>query len=282
MSSSAVSISRDMTVPSYLHRIRTCSSAFLQYERLNRTLEVWYWPVNEARERIPLSDLEDHRVSHSLKGPYCLCPLIGRFDGSDPDSKASISLRTTGRFSGQYVTSCKHDRCGYFVPIERFYTNRGLPVRLYPLRDQDEISIQPRAQPPTVTALLLQMDSHSSPGLSDHQLEKLLVRTSSDGHIASLYLDGGQMFQPEGGTGDTGIEHELFNNQEVYTVVYSYELLRYLSMSFTLVIRGLRDLVIRKRDQPGLSFAGGVSSHWQWNHVRVNVGANGRLAASRP
>ena len=63
-------------------------------------------------ERIRPSELQDHRVTHRVLGPCCLCPMV---HASQPDFvEAAIYVLPVGPFSGQYVASCAQDRCGYF------------------------------------------------------------------------------------------------------------------------------------------------------------------------
>ena len=61
--------------------------------------------------RIHPSALNDHRISHRMLGPCCLCPML---DASAPDFvEAVIDMDPSGKHAGQYVAACAKDRCGY-------------------------------------------------------------------------------------------------------------------------------------------------------------------------
>ncbi len=86
--------------------------------------------------------MQDHRISHRMRGPCCLCPLM---DESKPDIvEAAIYVVSEEGQGGQYVAACAKDECGYFgksstvaayvltfltchhqVPLERFYERPG-------------------------------------------------------------------------------------------------------------------------------------------------------------
>lgn len=69
-------------------------------------------------ERVRPSELQDHRKSHQVLGPCCLCPMT---DTSQPDFvEAAIYVLPVGPFSGQYVTSCARDQCGYFGESQQY------------------------------------------------------------------------------------------------------------------------------------------------------------------
>jgi hypothetical protein len=68
-------------------------------------------PSNNG-ERVSPSELQNHRVSHHMLGPCCLCPLVDQYK---PDFvEAAIYVAGTGTFAGEYVASCAQDQCGYF------------------------------------------------------------------------------------------------------------------------------------------------------------------------
>jgi hypothetical protein len=81
--------------------------------------------LDEPRGRITPSDLREHRVSHQMLGPCCLCPMI---DLNQPDFvEAAMYMPVTGPFAGQYIATCARDKCGYFgkLPLPRFQNVDG-------------------------------------------------------------------------------------------------------------------------------------------------------------
>ena len=67
---------------------------------------------DELRGRITPSDLCEHRVTHRMLGPCCLCPMV---DVNQPDFvEAAMYMPATGPFAGQYISTCAQDKCGYF------------------------------------------------------------------------------------------------------------------------------------------------------------------------
>jgi len=62
--------------------------------------------------RVHPQDLEDHRISHQMLGPCCLCPLA---EATQPDFvEAAVYPASVGPYAGQYVASCAQGRCNYF------------------------------------------------------------------------------------------------------------------------------------------------------------------------
>jgi hypothetical protein len=149
----------------YLHQIRI-STAVLQFDiSAGYGLTVWRWyvqfmltpsydpdscrPTNDAGERVPPSELGDHRLSHRFLGPCCICPILT--NGEVTFTEAAIFMETSGRRAGQYLARCARDSCGYLskpfricfrgpfddrkpVPLESVYPKLGVPLRLYPRR----------------------------------------------------------------------------------------------------------------------------------------------------
>jgi hypothetical protein len=67
-------------------------------------------PITETGERVPPSDLSEHRTSHDFKVPCCLCAC----DAAAPQYvESEIYTATEGPFWGEYVAGCAADRCGY-------------------------------------------------------------------------------------------------------------------------------------------------------------------------
>ena len=67
---------------------------------------------SSARARISPSAMQDHRISHHMLGPCCLCPLM---DKSKPDIvEAATYMVSEGDQGGQYVAVCAKDECSYF------------------------------------------------------------------------------------------------------------------------------------------------------------------------
>ena len=62
--------------------------------------------------RVTPSAMQDHRISHRMLGPCCLCPMM---DPMTPDFvEAAIYMASDGDNTGQYVATCVKDECGYF------------------------------------------------------------------------------------------------------------------------------------------------------------------------
>ena len=74
--------------------------------------------------RVTPSSLLDHRISHRMLGPCCLCPMM---DAMKPDFvEAAIYMASDGDNAGKYVATCAKDECGYFG--ELIYLNIIRPV----------------------------------------------------------------------------------------------------------------------------------------------------------
>jgi len=55
--------------------------------------------------------MQDHRISHRMLGPCCLCPMM---DESNPDFvEAAIYKASNGDQMGEYIAACAKDKCGY-------------------------------------------------------------------------------------------------------------------------------------------------------------------------
>jgi hypothetical protein len=62
--------------------------------------------------RIKPSEMQEHRTSHRMLGPCCLCPMI---DMSKPDFiESAIYIASNGEQAGQFVAACAKGKCGYF------------------------------------------------------------------------------------------------------------------------------------------------------------------------
>jgi len=71
-------------------------------------------PLNADGERIPPSELSDHRISHRFLGPCCICPVfMPVVQGRSLFVEAAILMVPAGRLAGQYIAACAQDRCGY-------------------------------------------------------------------------------------------------------------------------------------------------------------------------
>ena len=61
--------------------------------------------------RIPLSELREHRQTHRVLGPSCLCPLL---EAGLPDFvESTIYSPTSGPWVGLYVATCVREQCTY-------------------------------------------------------------------------------------------------------------------------------------------------------------------------
>jgi hypothetical protein len=101
------------------------------------------------KARIQPSAIHDHRMSHKMLGPGCLCPMM---DANGPGFvEAAIYVPTSGEHWGKYTAACAKDVCGYCgmsfvshalslvltylyqVPLEQHYNKPG-PVECYDRR----------------------------------------------------------------------------------------------------------------------------------------------------
>ena len=75
--------------------------------------------------RVHPSELRNHRLSHRVLGPCCLCPLADQYA---PDfMEAAIYVVSTGTLSGEYVASCARSKCDYFgKPFELLVNEKQL------------------------------------------------------------------------------------------------------------------------------------------------------------
>ena len=98
--------------------------------------------------RIQPSDLREHRRTHRLLGPNCLCPVL---EAAEPDFvESTIYVPTSGPWLGLYVATCARERCAYvgkclvtshngaisdsqspIVVLEHLYHMLGLPIKSY-------------------------------------------------------------------------------------------------------------------------------------------------------
>lgn len=110
-------------------------------------------PVNEAGECVTPSHLLEYRRTHEFRGPCSLCAALSPSD-QKIYMEASIFLAVAGSSAGKYVAACAQGQCRYLgqfpivnyrlidshilstVCIERFYHQRGLLVKRFPLRGE--------------------------------------------------------------------------------------------------------------------------------------------------
>ncbi|KAH6869708.1 hypothetical protein BKA70DRAFT_1451785 [Coprinopsis sp. MPI-PUGE-AT-0042] len=135
--------------PSLEHYIRRIQAAqvhtaysqpeILHWDAKKSDLSGWFWPASpETGERVTPSDLEGHRRTHHFMAPCCLCVItleelyVEAKIGLVAVAMASGSPRI--EVNGEYVAQCALNRCGYFVPLERFYACRVLQIKAYPKR----------------------------------------------------------------------------------------------------------------------------------------------------
>ena len=85
---------------------------------VSKSPQLTCWPIliliqrpSTTEEQIRPENLTAHWVSHQMLGPCCLCPLV---DPNAPDFVESAMYRATdGKFLGQFVATCAHNRCNY-------------------------------------------------------------------------------------------------------------------------------------------------------------------------
>ncbi|KAJ3500390.1 hypothetical protein NMY22_g19276 [Coprinellus aureogranulatus] len=126
-----------------LERVKTCqreiqvqnNACLLHYDARTGDMAPYAWPLLEGVKVSP-NMLDQHRRTHFFLGPSCPCALL---DGkSYSESKIGlvqqVSQPATAECLGHYVAMCAEQRCGYFVPLEPFYSHPSLLVKTYPER----------------------------------------------------------------------------------------------------------------------------------------------------
>ncbi|KAI0055390.1 hypothetical protein BV25DRAFT_1921865 [Artomyces pyxidatus] len=174
--------------------------AVLHYDCFARSVRIWKWPLDALGRRIAPADLLDHRESHDMILPGCLC-------GMRPGPgwvESAVYPATAGPFRGHYIASCADGRCEYAVNLDRVYIQELLATKYYPTRGDDDTappeirvanrahlsreSIRPHAIPvyhppapvtPTPFDLLLRLDSQSQPGITLEQFLALFVQCAA-------------------------------------------------------------------------------------------------------
>ncbi|KAH6905105.1 hypothetical protein BKA70DRAFT_1431191 [Coprinopsis sp. MPI-PUGE-AT-0042] len=99
----------------------------------------WSWPSDPTTgTRIPPSELESYRRTHHFLSPCCLC--AAELDEDYIEARIGlvhVPSAAHGSFmNGEYVAECALRRCGYFVPLERFYSLKLLHIKEYMKRAQ--------------------------------------------------------------------------------------------------------------------------------------------------
>ncbi|KAH6890792.1 hypothetical protein BKA70DRAFT_1441694 [Coprinopsis sp. MPI-PUGE-AT-0042] len=117
---------------------KSSSPAILQWISNRDNLGRWAWPANpETGERIPPSELESHRQTHHFLAPCCLCAI--ELNETYVESRIGLVLVPSGAhgsfMNGEYIAECALRKCGYFVPLEKFYVIEALLVKRYPKRE---------------------------------------------------------------------------------------------------------------------------------------------------
>ncbi|KAH6912310.1 hypothetical protein BKA70DRAFT_1219443 [Coprinopsis sp. MPI-PUGE-AT-0042] len=159
--------------PDFEHYIRRIQAAqvhtaysppeILHWDETKRDLGAWGWPANpETGERVTPSDLESHRRTHHFMAPCCLCAI--RLAEAYVEAKIGLvavaSDSPKPEVNGEYVAQCASNRCGYFVPLERFYARKVLKIKAYAKR------VVPLAAEQLVYISDFDCDTEASLGLS--------------------------------------------------------------------------------------------------------------------
>ncbi|KAI0064191.1 hypothetical protein BV25DRAFT_1914420 [Artomyces pyxidatus] len=191
-------MTNEVILGQYLYAIACAANAVMHYDHIGLMLALWSWPMDEYGVRIAPAGLIDHRESHCMSLPCCLCSsLPGR--GS---RESAVYRATAGPYRGQYIASCADGGCGYVVNLERIYAQEGVHTKYYGPRDINDTSpaiitvtneahlrrINARAiavyhppapVPATPFDLLMRLDSHSQPGIPLDQFLGLFVQCAS-------------------------------------------------------------------------------------------------------
>ncbi|KAH6903249.1 hypothetical protein BKA70DRAFT_1433761 [Coprinopsis sp. MPI-PUGE-AT-0042] len=119
-------------------KTKTSSPSILQWISDRADVGRWAWPANpETGERIPPSELESHRRTHHFLAPCCLCAI--ELKETYVESRIGLVHVPSGAhgsfMNGEYVAECALRQCGYFVPLEKFYSIKALLVKRYPKRE---------------------------------------------------------------------------------------------------------------------------------------------------
>ncbi|KAJ3550551.1 hypothetical protein NMY22_g399 [Coprinellus aureogranulatus] len=116
----------------------------LHYDARTADMVPYAWPLLGGAKVTP-NLLDHHRHTHSFLAPSCPCALL---DGkSYTESKIGlvqqVSQPPTAECLGQYAAICAEQRCGYFVPLEPFYSHPSLLVKAYPEREKPLLFMSP-------------------------------------------------------------------------------------------------------------------------------------------
>ncbi|KAH6913098.1 hypothetical protein BKA70DRAFT_1218101 [Coprinopsis sp. MPI-PUGE-AT-0042] len=95
---------------------------------------IWSWPADPTTGgRIPPCELESYRRTHHFLAPCCLC--AAQLDEDYTESRIGMVHVPSGEhgsfLNGEYIAECAQRRCGYFVPLEKFYSAKLLHVKQY-------------------------------------------------------------------------------------------------------------------------------------------------------
>jgi hypothetical protein len=69
-------------------------------------------PIGNEGQRIPVSGLRNHRLTHQFTGPGCLCPLADPTQPAFVES-AIFKVGTENEHGEEYMAKCAQDKCGY-------------------------------------------------------------------------------------------------------------------------------------------------------------------------
>ncbi|KIM75849.1 hypothetical protein PILCRDRAFT_13225 [Piloderma croceum F 1598] len=122
-------------VQAFAVKANDCNNAVLQYCYNTGEMGIWWWPWNGG-SRLGPSQIQDHRETHDMLGPGCICPMV--YPSGPNFVEAAIFMLTDGPLVGQYVAGCARNKCGYLVPMEPIFVHPGVPVKCYAPRLPNE------------------------------------------------------------------------------------------------------------------------------------------------
>ncbi|KAF6749784.1 hypothetical protein DFP72DRAFT_852347 [Ephemerocybe angulata] len=111
------------------------------YDWVIAGLRRWAWPCLEDGQLVPTDEMEQHRLEYYFKGPSCVCAYKLGVEYTETKIRLIESVNSNEEkiwyrpFVGEYIAECARGVCGYFVVLERFYSDKNLLVKCYGKRE---------------------------------------------------------------------------------------------------------------------------------------------------
>ncbi|KAJ2929082.1 hypothetical protein H1R20_g8017, partial [Candolleomyces eurysporus] len=122
---------------------RSLRPTIYHWSSTRNSLYYWNWPSYPCGRRVPPDELESYMLAYICMPPSCLCAFVDN-DVYTPSKISLVEAINENKESqrhrpyiGEYVAECaSEDSCGYFVVLERFYTQKVLATMVYKKRDK--------------------------------------------------------------------------------------------------------------------------------------------------